>query len=237
MKTVDYILKLIYPQRCVFCGELLNLNSREAVCEKCGNIGRLEYKTCILCRRELENKSNPICGKCMSKLGVFSDGISLYKYKDVRDAILSFKYSGMKRRGIAFGKIMGYAVKDSNTRLITADVIIPVPISRERFKERGYNQSDVLAKEISKEIGTKYISDMLIRTKNTVPQNSLNEIERRMNVFNAFKLNEKYNVEGKKIIIVDDIFTTGSTLNECGKTLKKAGAEELFYLTLAKTEI
>ena len=116
------------------------------------------------------------------------------------------------------------------------DIIIPVPISKKRFKERGYNQSHLIAVDLAKTLEMKYLKDGLLKIKDNPAQSSLNQDERENNVKNVYKLNTIYKdkVYLKKILLVDDIFTTGSTANECSRILKEAGASQVGILTIAK---
>ena len=116
------------------------------------------------------------------------------------------------------------------------DVIIPMPIHENRLKERGFNQSELLLKDIEKNYGRVY-KNLLVRTKDTPHQTGLGKANRESNLDHAFKVTDKQKVKGKIILLVDDIYTTGSTLNECAKTLKRAGASKVFALCLARTPI
>ena len=113
-----------------------------------------------------------------------------------------------------------------------SDFIISVPINKERYKSRGYDQAGYLAKELSEISKVKYVPDALLRHKNTVPQNKLKVNERFENVKDAFSIGN-FDFKGKNVIIVDDIFTTGATINECAKVLKNSGANKVYFLTFA----
>lgn len=114
------------------------------------------------------------------------------------------------------------------------DIIIPVPISRKRLKQRGYNQSYLIAKELAKMLNIELDDRILKKIKNNSAQSVLNKIEREHNVNNVYKLFNNKNIIGKRILLVDDIYTTGSTVNECSKILKMAKVERVDVLTLAK---
>lgn len=114
------------------------------------------------------------------------------------------------------------------------DKIIPVPVSKKREKERGYNQSLLIAKEISKRTGIKYEKDCLVKTKNIIEQSKLNREQRAENIRGAYELRNVNKIKQKKILLVDDIFTTGSTAKECCKTLKQTAVKDIDVLTIAK---
>ena len=114
------------------------------------------------------------------------------------------------------------------------DTIIPVPISKKRRKERGYNQSELIAKEMAKNLGIEYNTDCLIKVKNIVEQSKLNKEERQKNIQGVYELHKQNKLQNKKILLIDDIYTTGSTVNECCKILKQASPKQIEVFTLAK---
>lgn len=114
------------------------------------------------------------------------------------------------------------------------DTIIPVPISKKRLKERGYNQSLLIAKEICKRTNLKIMNNCLIKTKNIIEQSKLNKEERLQNISGVYNLKNKQLLNNKKILLIDDIYTTGSTANECSKTLKNGKPDKIGVLVLAK---
>ncbi|MBI4842921.1 MAG: ComF family protein [Nitrospirae bacterium] len=113
-----------------------------------------------------------------------------------------------------------------------ADMAVPVPLYTKRLKERGFNQSALLGKHIANRAGVPLMLNVLVRSRNTLPQVGLSAKERRKNIMNAFDVVSHESVKGKKVMLIDDVFTTGATVNECSKVLKKAGAEEVFVVTL-----
>ena len=118
--------------------------------------------------------------------------------------------------------------------LESPDIVLPVPLHPKRLKERGFNQSGLLAKEFSRMQGLPVSFDLLIRKNWTEPQTRLNRKERLENVKGAFSLCDASAVRGRRVLLIDDVFTTGTTLSECAKTLKKAGASEVHVLTVTR---
>ena len=116
------------------------------------------------------------------------------------------------------------------------DIIMPIPISKKRLKQRGYNQSSVFAKKVAKILKIVYFENAILKMKNNQPQSSLSQEERVKNVQNVYKINEKYlqMLKNKKILLIDDIFTTGSTSNECSRILKSSQAKSVGIFTIAK---
>ncbi len=211
---------------------------------------------CEICHRHLEDKKTIICLDCLHKIekvepidmkqsfelkfgnhGYITKAFSCFHFKEegiVQMLIHELKYQNKRTIGILLGEIVGNAIKH-DVDFTTADALLPVPLHKIRLRERGYNQSELIAKGISKITGIKVINDMLIRKKNTQTQTKLNFEQRLENVKDAFVLNEKYKnfVVGKRFAIVDDVITTGSTLNECAKELVRSGASQVLALSVA----
>lgn len=116
----------------------------------------------------------------------------------------------------------------------TYDIILPVPISKKRYKQRGYNQTELIAREIGKRTDIELVTNCLYKEKNNVPQSTLNKEDRIENVKNAYIIKNSKIIKGKRVIILDDIYTTGSTVNECSKLLKQNNVKEILVMTIAK---
>ncbi len=142
----------------------------------------------------------------------------------VKEAIIRYKFFEKALYYRAFGKLLSEKVKEM-TNIKNFDIIISVPLHKERQHSRGYNQSALLTKVLSRETGIPQADSLLKRVVNTGSQSKLGKIERQTNVEDAFNLNNQEKVKGKSILLVDDIFTTGNTINECSKLLKAAGAK------------
>lgn len=169
--------------------------------------------------------------------GYITKAFSCFHFKEesiVQMLIHELKYQNKRTIGILLGEIVGNAVKH-DADFTSVDALLPVPLHKIRLRERGYNQSELIAKGINRVIGVKVINDMLIRKRNTQTQTKLNLEQRTENVKDAFVINEKYKnfVVGKKFVIVDDVITTGSTVNECAKELIRSGASQVLALSVA----
>lgn len=147
--------------------------------------------------------------------------------------MLSYKF---KDKSYLYKTFTNFIIKNEKfcSILKSYDIIIPVPISSKRNKERGYNQSYLIAKELSKCFDIKLVDDCLYKSKNIIEQSKLSKEERQENIKGVYGLLHEEKLENKKIILVDDIFTTGSTVNECCKTLKIANTNQICALTIAK---
>lgn len=165
----------------------------------------------------------------------FETHIYLFKYEGiVRKKIIEYKFNDKSYLNDTFVKIM--LKNEKICRFLKSyDIIMPVPIHKKRKKERGYNQSEIIAKKIAQNVpNLEFINDCLIKKVNTVAQSSLNKWQRIANVKNVYIINNTQKIKNKKVIIFDDIYTTGNTVNECAKILKQANANKILVLTIAK---
>jgi ComF family protein len=214
----------------------------------CCNCGKLGYGICPDCFNEIEiiDQKNS-CPKCGSQAGLYGICLDCQKNMPYYDQLKSWGvYSGVLREVIHKVKyqrgleVFNYFTSQCSEIISIwkkdIDHIIPVPLSRTRHRSRGYNQAALIAKPISKHLSIPYKPDALLRIRDTSSQVGLNAKEREKNVLDAFVGDKAINT-GKKVLVIDDITTTGSTLNECAKVLKKAGAKEVFCFTLARTPL
>lgn len=212
---IEKLINLIYPKVCGICGEI----SKEDICNKCKvKINKLK-----------RNKKHIYLTKN------FCTHMYIFDYRDIlKEKILQYKFKEATYLYKTFIKIILNDKKICGF-LKSCDIMIPVPISKKRKQKRGYNQSEMIAKYIAKNIeNLTYRNDILYKVKDTLPQSSLNKEKRSQNISNAYCIKNIEQVNNKKILLFDDIFTTGNTVNECAKMLKQAGAKEINVLTLAK---
>lgn len=212
MRIIDRILELFYPSRCVFCGKILN--AFEGLCRECG-------------------KSLPYTGSDMKQyLPNLEYCLSpLYYEKSVRKSFLRYKFAGCASYCKIYGEIMAKCIDESG---VSCDIITWLPLSRRRLRKRGYDQARLLAENAAERLNMPCIA-LLKKIGNNRVQSGIGEAEqRRRNVAGIFDTLEKANIKGKRILLVDDIVTTGATISEAGKMLKKAGSEKVFALTFAR---
>lgn len=215
-KIFNSILELIYPNVCGVCKKIC----KENLCRKC-EIKIKQYEI----NKIKEYKDNKF---------YFDESIHIFKYEDIiRKILVEYKFQEKSYLYKTFSKIILKNEKICG-KLKKYDIIIPVPIHKKRKLIRGYNQTELIAKKIAKNIDLKMENKVLFKNKNIVSQSELNKSERIKNVKEAFVVKNEEKVENKKILIFDDIYTTGSTVNECSKILKNAGASKIGILTIAK---
>lgn len=210
------MLELIYPPVCGICNEI----NKEYICENCkSKLNKYSINKIIDCRK--------------NKQVYYDYQIKILRYEDiVRKKIIDYKfneknylYKTLEKIILNDKKIFGF--------LKRYDIIVSVPMYKKRKLERGYNQTELIAKELAKDLNLTVSNKTLKKSKDTKKQSTLTKTERIQNIKNAFVITEASNVENKKVILFDDIITTGSTLNECSRILKKAGAKEVAILTIA----
>ncbi len=201
---------------------------------------------CGVCGK-IDNKG--ICNKCFLKLMALAENRIMDQWeteKNFHQLIYIFKYEGMIRKIILdykfneksyiYETFVNFILKDEKIfeKLQTYDTIIPVPISKTRMKERGYNQSFLIAKALGNKLNIHIETNCLIKTKNVIEQSKLNREERKQNIQNVYELENKQILNNRKILLIDDIYTTGNTINECSKILKQANPNRIDVLVLAK---
>lgn len=233
-KVIAACLNLIFPPACLYCRKKLQ-ESGLLLCEDC--FGRLEFikkPLCSCCGKVfLGSGGNHLCGTCLQSPWFFHQARSLFIY----DKIIARLIYDLKYAGETTGLETIQKLKNESTVLsdfMTPDLIIPVPLHLQRLRKRGFNQAVLLAKAFFPNEKEKIRFDILIRKTNTPYQTGLSGKERRQNLKGAFFVKNPEAVAGKNIVLIDDVFTTGSTVNECAKALKQAGAERIDVLTLCR---
>ena len=207
------VLDILYPKQCIICGKL----NEDMVCDKCYN----DFNNDVIIKT-YKNKN-------------FDGHMYMFKYENkIRDLILYYKFNDKAYIYEFFTKIV-LKNKKICRKLENYDIIIPVPIHKKRMRQRGYNQSSLIAKKLVKDItNLTCMEDVLIKDKNNKRQSDLNRHQRQENVKNVYKVINKEKIYNKKILLFDDIYTTGATVNECAKELKENGAKEILVFTIAK---
>ncbi len=240
---VKTLLDWLYPPRCRFCKQRMFCEDQECFCSACKKkIKLISHPLCLLCGRPFVNTAGEdhLCGACILRAPFYNEARAWACYPrdesedPLREVLQRFKYG----RKVSLGKPLGHLMAKGCLNYwpdITFDAIIPVPLHRKRLRWRGFNQAVLLAREVSRLWRVPIDPFVLSRTKETLPQTQLPEEERRKNVRGAFSLNQEKPVKGKALLVVDDVYTTGATVNECSRILLRAGAEKVHVLTLART--
>ena len=227
--AVRAALRIAFPYQCLRCGAALG--SEGGFCPDCFKKIRFIGSYCPNCGRPVSENEKQwgMCSFCKGRKMPKSRFVFIYD-EALKSVILKFKYADMTFAVPYFVRWMISAGKDV---LDDADAVVPVPIHRMRLIRRRYNQASLLAKRIAKEKGKEFIYNNLQRIRNTTSQGEKSAKERRENVKGAFALRNPSAIAGKKIVIIDDVVTTGATVSECEKVLLSAGAAEVRVLSLA----
>lgn len=237
MKSLE---TLFFPSTCKICGAFLENVGEKVVCLACLEKlrSRQARSFCIRCGRYFEGENEPhLCGRCLNTKISFSLHRSCGRYEgNLKDMILLFKYKGYKILGKPLARFVEERLGRDKELWQGVEAIIPVPLHPKRRRARGYNQSYVLAKEISR-IKKKDVIKGLVKVKNAPPQTLLDRDSRKKSPKGAYRVHNEEKLKGKILLLVDDVFTTGATLTECCLILKKAGAEEVRGLTLAQASL
>ena len=218
IRILEVLLELIYPNVCGFCEEI----NRDSLCEMC------KEKIQNICLARIDKYEN-------INLKYFDEHGYIFKYEgSIRKMILNFKFNDKAYLYKTFAKII-ISNKNIYEFIHGYDLIIPVPIHKKRYSNRGYNQSELLSREIVNNFkNIKFSKEILVKTKNNIAQSTLNKMERKLNVKGAYEVRNNFILKDKKVLLIDDIYTTGNTANECARMLKKSGVRKIGVLTIAK---
>lgn len=216
------------------CDEVLyakNAPARPMVCPGCvPKIKFISQPTCMKCGKPLESETEELCHDCVNNSFAYRRGVAAFSYsKEMKRSMYGFKYNNRREYGKFYADTVcrnyGNVIKSWN-----ADVMVPVPLHPKRQQKRGYNQATVLAKCLEECLKIPVDEKVLARVKNTVPQKELVIKERNNNIEKAFQIGTNV-IKYRKVILVDDIYTTGATINECARELRGAGVSEVYFIT------
>ena len=227
--AIKTLLYLIYPKRCNLCGEVIRIE--ETRCSECASAQRISGEICEKCGREKET--------CTCKKDKFSPKYKAfcapYYYSgSIQRAVRRFKNYSFTELAPEMSREIAECVK-SRFDGIEFDCVSSVPLTKKKLRSRGYNQSEILAKETASLLGVEY-APLLIKTLDTQPQRYSSGSVRRSNLYGAFELAENVNPEGKTVLLIDDVKTTGSTLNECAAVLRGYKANAVYCAAFTVTE-
>ena len=235
-------LNFVFPLNCEICQKPIRESKGYSICEDCFNrIEFIEKPYCVKCGKPLiktefflKNK-DILCADCRKEKYSFKFARSVTVYnKILKKFIHLYKYYNEKKLADPLGKLLiNYLLKCKEFEKI--DLLIPVPMHKNDLRKRGFNQSVLLGRKIGNYFSIPIEEKILIKEKSTPFQINLSKKERKKNLIKVFSVKEPEKFENKNILIVDDVFTTGSTVNECAKEIKKAKAKNIFVLTLARS--
>lgn len=220
--------------RCSFCGRW---SYGGILCPNCA--GALEawkrgFRVCLLCGRLMSKDISPeLCPRCLEEKPPFRLARAVGPYRGLlKDVILEFKYKGRRSLYKPLGYLLAQVVA-AEPLFGKPHVIIPVPLARERLKQRAFNQAELLAREVGRLLGLKVVEHILLKERDTIPQAGLSRKERWANLKDIFTLEAPSIIKGQDVLLVDDVLTTGATATACTIVLLQAGARSVSVATLA----
>ncbi len=238
----DALVSVFFPAGCRICDRLLNGASRVPVCEECLNsfvpVGKI---ACEVCGRPLPGLTRGqgqelLCPACLEKTYAFDRARSLAVYEGALvHAILLLKFERIGPLGAWFAERLAETVI-AGGEAMEADMVVPVPLHRERERERGYNQAALLSKPLAKRLRLPHKAVLLMRTRARPDKRILSLEERWESVRGAFATRPGSQVDSRRVLLVDDVLTTGATLDACARALREVGAKSVLGLTIARTE-
>lgn len=227
---VEWLLNIFYPHKCMFCGE--PINNKEYYCNKCYyKLPFVEDCRCVVCGREISARET-ICLPCRTHKRNFDENHPVFLYKDeMESALKRYKFTGKMYYYKPFSKFIFDEVQDI---LGNIDYIVYPPVNRKTFYKRGYNQCELIARELSALSGVPYLKNVIKKLRQYNKQSLVKGKDRYKNVRGAFAIRSKYHdiLKDKRILLIDDVLTTGATLDECSRMLKKHGAFSVICTTL-----
>src|SRR6266403_4865532 len=232
---LEAAVSLLYPSVCTICGR--SIRADECLCDQCESKAvRIVAPFCQKCSEPFEGSitSTFTCANCAHREIHFDAAVAAYRGRGVvRQIIHEFKYNRQIHLRHLVARWLGAALDDERLCGRRFDVIVPVPLHPARQRERGFNQASLLAELLSARTSIP-VKPLLERTRYTTTQTALDRSERMENLHNAFRLRKNADVRGLRVLLIDDVLTTGSTLSECARVLKRAGAISVHAATAAR---
>ncbi len=227
-----HLIDMIYPPFCLLCDEVMSHGSEKILCDPClEKWPVLSGELCTCCSKPLLTEQSDRCSDCRKKGHFYEQGKALWVYEEaLQKRIKQYKYGNRRELGIVFANALGRYYNEYMNWPI--DMVIPVPPHKKRVRERGHNQMLLIGKNFSRLTDLPLCQGGLMRVLPTKAQEGLSDKERLLNVSKAF-IADGDMVRGKNILLLDDVYTTGATMDSCSKVLLEAGANRIYFMTVA----
>lgn len=228
-RMTNRFLDMLYPRHCPLCQKILAQPGR-ILCEACETrVSPVQGALCFKCGRPVQ-ADQEYCVMCRKHPGSFAEGRGIFPYDKIwKASLMGYKYGGCREYGDFYGKCLWLYGRKEIQRW-KPDTLVPVPLHKSKLRMRGFDQAAYLAERLSSFCGIPVRNGLVIKIRKTKAQKKLDAAERRRNLKGAFQL--KDSPKGKRILIIDDVYTTGSTVDAVASCLRNGGAEEIFFLTL-----
>lgn len=228
------VWKIFFPNKCPLCGCILG--EGELACRDClKKVRPIGGPRCMKCGAPVRSREREYCDACEKYRHFFTEGFPVFAYRGpVRGAVHRFKYKNRR----CYAEFFSEAMLQAGAKKLEKwkpDLVIPIPVHPKKLKSRGFNQADLLARHIAESLGVPFLADGLLRTAATEPQKNLDRKKRQINLKRAFKIGTN-DVKLKRILLIDDIYTTGSTVDAAAEVLLANGAAGVWFLTLCAAE-
>lgn len=225
------MLDIVFPPRCPICMDIL-WEKGVKICSNCADkVTFIREPLCKKCGKQLNEDEEEYCRDCDTNEHLFTQGRAVFQYKkEIKNSIYNFKYNNKRE----FADYYVECIKAECGEWIrknSPDALIPIPLHPRKQRARGYNQAEILANLLGEEYCIPVINNLLIRSKNTTPQKELSNNSRKKNMKKAFKMSENI-VELSTVMVIDDIYTTGATMDAAAEVLLEAGVKDIFCLSL-----
>lgn len=230
------LIDFFFPPKCPFCGARSGSDDAYRPCPSClAQVRFLSPPRCPRCGLAFEVPAEDhLCSDCLKSERPFSVARSIFAYEGLMAKVISrFKYGRVSRLGHILGLLLA-DYRDPDLVLRDWDLLVPVPLHPRRLRQRGFNQSALLARKVGRRHSVAVELTALRRARHTQPQTQLSGAQRQENIRGAFEVRREEAVSGKKVLLIDDVFTTGATVTECARVLLAAGADRVDVLTLAR---
>ena len=229
--AVDAAVTFLFPRRCPVCDEPVK-PWNALICDDCAaKLSYIKPPRCLKCGKHIGDGGKEYCDDCAAHPHLFDSGRALFSYRSVSASIARFKYRGRREYAAYYAACMH---KQLGNFICScgAEALVPVPLHKSRYRKRGYNQAQVLAEELSARTGIPVRADLIERVEKTAPMKDLSAAERQNNLKRAFKICRN-DVKLDTVIIIDDIYTTGSTIDAMSYELRRAGVKRIYFAALA----
>jgi len=241
--AADGLFAVLFPSSCRFCAVSLTHLSRVPVCEAClDKIKAIEERVCEACGERLgsvRSDGPALCLSCSQEQPAFTRAAAYGPYDaGMRDLIHLLKYEHVRPAANLLGRMLAEVIAELADGFTSVPVVIPVPLHVSKYRQRGFNQSELIARAALKlhpaALDIKPNTSALVRQKNTGSQTGMTPAQRRENMRGAFAVTRPDDIRGRDVLLIDDVLTTGTTASECARTLRRAGAERIFVATVAR---
>jgi ComF family protein len=236
------LINFFYPPRCAACGARFALDEGQRVCAAClANVERLPDSLCVICGGPLESvmSGEETCARCLQMRPAYGKARAVARYRPAAEDLPGTLPALIRRHKYGLDQSVGRAIAEYLGPSLPLergdyDLVVPVPLHRSRLWWRGFNQAALLADEAARRLGLPIDAASVVRTRRTPPQTARDHDERRRNVRRAFAVKRPERMVGKRVLLVDDVMTTGATADECARAILSAGARSVDVFTLAR---